>query len=219
MAPDPERLQQLLDDFRIDELLSLVTLEEIADAWCRYQMHPHVDGVEDEDPDWWAVELLMTSELWSDEARLRTTLDLIIDRADEEGIFGVFAAGPLEDFAKDYNEDRLVWIEARAGASSRFRDALRRIWVWSLPPEVFGRIERAAGAPLPVPKERVEIDAVPGELPGTIQITKDGVVVDEVGRTRRRGRVRRFPQTHDRAVAQQAAAANRVGAQGVRRRS
>ncbi len=54
MAPDPERLQQLLDDFRIDELLSLVTLEEIADAWCRYQMDPHVDGVEDEDPDWWA---------------------------------------------------------------------------------------------------------------------------------------------------------------------
>lgn len=49
MAPDPERLQQLLDDFRIDELLSLVTLEEIADAWCRYQMHPHVDGVEDEE--------------------------------------------------------------------------------------------------------------------------------------------------------------------------
>jgi hypothetical protein len=45
---------------------------------------------------------------------------------------------------------------------------------------VFARIERAAGAPLPVPRERVEIDAVPGELPGTIQITRDGVVVDGI---------------------------------------
>jgi hypothetical protein len=45
---------------------------------------------------------------------------------------------------------------------------------------VFARIERAAGAPLPVPRERVEIDAVPGEPPGTIHITRDGVVVDEI---------------------------------------
>jgi hypothetical protein len=45
---------------------------------------------------------------------------------------------------------------------------------------VFARIERAAGAPLRVPRECVGIDAVPGELPGTIQITRDGVVMDEI---------------------------------------
>jgi len=169
-----------MDEFRIDELLSLVTLEEIADAWCGYQTRPHIDGVEDEDPDWWAVELLMDSRFESDEARVRTVLDLILDRADEEEIFGVFAAGPLEDFVKAYDDDRIAWIEERAAASTRFREALQRIWIWSLPPEVFARIERAAGAALPVPSERVEIDAVPGELPGTIQITRDGLVVDEI---------------------------------------
>jgi hypothetical protein len=121
MAPDPKRLEQLMDEFRIDELLSLVTLEEIADAWCGYQTRPHIDGVEDEDPDWWAVELLMDSTFESDEARVRAVLDLILDRADEEEIFGVFAAGPLEAFVKTYDDDRILWIEERAAASSRFR--------------------------------------------------------------------------------------------------
>jgi hypothetical protein len=169
-----------MDERRIDELLSLVTLEEIADAWCGYQTRPHIDGVEDEDPDWWAVELLMDSRFESDEGRVRAVLDRILDRADDEEIFGVFAAGPLEDFVKAYDDDRIAWIEERAAASSRFREALQRNWIWSLPPEVFARIERAAGAPLPVPRERVEIDAVPGEPPGTIHITRDGVVVDEI---------------------------------------
>jgi hypothetical protein len=180
MTPDPKRLEQLMDEFRVDEPLALVTLEEIADAWCRYQTRPHIDGVEDEDPDWWAVELLMDSTFESDEARVRAVLDLILDRADQEEVFGVFAAGPLEEFVKDCDEDRLVWIEKRAAESSRFREALQRIWIWPLPPEVFERVERAAGAPLPVPREHVEIDAVPGELPGTVQITRDGVVVDEI---------------------------------------
>jgi hypothetical protein len=182
MAPDPERLQELIDDFRVDEVLSLVTLDEIADAWCGYQTRPHIAGVEDEDPDWWAVELLMDSRFISDEARLRATLDLILDRADEEDVFGVFAAGPLEDFVAECDEDegRLAWVEERAAVSPRFREALQRIHVWSLPPEVFTRIERAAGARLPVPEEGVELDIVPGELPGTVQITRDGVVVDEI---------------------------------------
>lgn len=179
MAPDSKRLQQLLDDFEIDEVLSLVSLEEIADAWCGYQTREHIRGVEDEDPDWWAVELLMNETFLSDEVRIRSTLDLILERADDEKVFGVFAAGPLEDFVDD-DESRLVWIEERAAASPRFREALQRIWIWSLPPEVFERVERAAGAPLPRPAREVIIDVVPGELPGTVQIRRDGVVVDQM---------------------------------------
>jgi hypothetical protein len=95
MQADPGQLQELLDDFRVDELLALVTLEEIADSWCRYQGRPHINGVEDEDPDWWAVELLMDSCFLSDEQRLRSTLDLLLERAEDEGAFGAFAAGPL----------------------------------------------------------------------------------------------------------------------------
>ena len=51
MNADPKQLQELLDDFRIDELLSLVSLEEIAAAWCGYHTRPHISGIEDEDPE------------------------------------------------------------------------------------------------------------------------------------------------------------------------
>lgn len=180
MDADPEHFVELLDNFRVDELLALVTLEEIADAWCAFQLRYDSHEITDEDPDWWSVELLMDSTFMSDEARLRAVLDLILDRATEEAIFGVFAAGPLEDFVSGYDDDRLAWIEQRAAESPRFRQALQRIWIWSLPPEVFARVERAAGAPLAVPTGEVELDVVPGELPGTVQITRNGAIVDEI---------------------------------------
>ena len=40
-------------------------------------------------------------------------------------------------------------------------------------------MERAAGATLPRPAEDVVIEIVPGNLPGTVHITRNGVVVDE----------------------------------------
>ena len=95
----------------MDELLSLVALEEIADAWCRYQNRFHIDGVEDEDRDLWAVELLMDHSFWSEESRVRAILDLLIDRAPDDDVLGIVAADPLEDFVKSADEAQLRWIE------------------------------------------------------------------------------------------------------------
>ena len=179
MQADPTHLQELLDSFRVEELLSLVTLEEIVQAWCQYQMRPHIPGVEDEDPDWWAVELLMDSCFQSDEQRLRTTLDLLIDRAPNDDVLAVAAAGPLEDFLRA-DEDRLRWIERHAEESPRFRQALQRVWVWNLPSDAFARIEQAAGAPLARPDETVVVEVVPGDLSGTVHIKRNGETVDEI---------------------------------------
>jgi hypothetical protein len=181
MQADPKHLQELLDSFRVDQLLSLVTLEEIAQAWCRYQTRPHIPGAEDEDPDWWAIELLMDSRFQSDEQRLRTTLDLLIELAPNDDVLGVAAAGPLEDFLKAFpEENRLRWVEQRAVESDRFRQALQWVWVWNLPPDAFARIEEAAGAPLTRPDETVVIEVVPGDLPGTVHIKRNGETVDEI---------------------------------------
>ena len=171
--------KQLEDLFLYDELFSLVTVDEVAQAWCRYQARVHLPGVDDEDPDRWAVDLLMDTRFLSDEPRVRAVLDLLVEGAGEE-VLGVVGAGPLEDFVKGCDEDRLVWIEERAAASSRFRQALAGVWIWRLSPEVFARVERAAGVPLRRPTERREIDFVPGELPGTIHVTLDGVPVSEL---------------------------------------
>ena len=182
MRADPKLLQELLDAYppRLDELLALVTLEEIADAWCRYQTRPHINGVEDDDPDWWAVELVMDSHFLEDEPRVRAIIDLLADRAPDDDVLGVVAAGPLEDFVKTADEDRLCWIVQRANESRRFRQALGGVWVWGLPPEAFARVEEAAGAPLARPKDDVVIEFVPGDLPETVHIKRNGVTVAEL---------------------------------------
>ena len=181
MPADLRLLQALLDEMRVDELLSLVTIEEIAEAWFRNQRHPHIDAVEDEDSDWWAVELLtdMDHHFKSDELRIRTTLDLLIDHADDDAL-GRVAAGPLEDFVMAAGEQRLRWIERRADESPRFRQALQGVWAWRLPPDAFSRLERAAGAPLARRDEDVIIEVVPGDLPGTVHIKRNGVKVGEL---------------------------------------
>lgn len=147
-AKDHERLEKLILCGELEEVFSLVTLDEIADAWCRYQLRPHLDRAEEKDPDWWAVQLVMDAEFWSDEAGIRSVIALIVERAQDD-VLEVVGAGPLEDFVKGYNDDRLAWIERSAAESARFRRALRNVWIWrTAPPDVFARVERAAGAPL-----------------------------------------------------------------------
>jgi hypothetical protein len=173
---DPRKLEELILDGQVDELLTLVTLEQVAAAWCGYQTRTHFPGVEDDDPDWWAVFLLQDGEFWSDELRVRTVIDLLVERAPDDTALAAVGAGPLEDFISD-NEDRLVWIERRAAASVRFREAVRHVWIWSLGPNVLARVERAVGEELARPTNKVEI--VPGELPGTIHIKVNDELVEE----------------------------------------
>jgi hypothetical protein len=178
MAADRERLEDLILEGKLDELFSLVSLEDIADAWCRYTSRPHLDGVDEEDPDEWTL-LFVTDIEDLDELCARTLLDLLVDRAPNDEVLEVVGAGPLEDFVKGYDEDRLLWIEQRAASSARFRQALACVWIWSLEPEVFARVERAAGVPLARPSEGVIIEIVPGDLPGTIHIKRNGLTVTE----------------------------------------
>ncbi len=56
-------LQTLVDEGRVDELLSLVPVEAVIETWLRYhRMEEHPDD-SDDDPDWWAVELWMSPGL------------------------------------------------------------------------------------------------------------------------------------------------------------
>ena len=108
---------------------------------------------------------------------MRTVIDLLVERAPNDRVLGGVGAGPLEDFISD-NEDRLLWIERRAAASARFREALRHVWIWELGPNVLARVERAVGEELPRPTNKVEV--VPGELPGTIHVKVNDELVEEI---------------------------------------
>ena len=178
MAPDSKRLEELILYGEVEEALSLVTLDEVADAWCRYQARPHVPGVEEDDPDWWSVDLLLGGQFYAEEQRQRTLLDLLIERAQDDELLGAIGAGPLENFITN-DDDRLAWIEQRAAGSDRFREALRNVWIWHLQPEAFARVELAAGEEL-ARSGNNQIDFVPGDLPGTVHITVNGVTASEI---------------------------------------
>jgi hypothetical protein len=179
MAADRERLEELVLLGRVDELFSLVTLEDLADAWCRYQSRPHVYEVDEEDPDAWAM-LCLADPGVIDEPLIRILLDLLIDRAPNDDVLEMVGAGPLEDFVKACDEDRLSWIEERAASSARFRQALARVWIWSVEMDTFARVERAAGVKLTTPDKDAILDIVPGDLPGTVHITRNGLTVSEI---------------------------------------
>jgi hypothetical protein len=131
---DPKKARQLLDADAIDELLSLVTPEEIGLAWCRYATR--VDNRElpeshewKDDEDGWAAEVYFESEFLDNEKSVRAFLVTVADNAPDE-VLGWVGAGPIEDFLAGADEDRLLWLESQAERSERFRQALRGVAVW-----------------------------------------------------------------------------------------
>jgi hypothetical protein len=136
-APD---LEALVSDGRVDELLHVVTPQQVAETWLRYH---HGES----DSDWWAVELWLSSEWWEDEARVRDGLLRLVDVAESDEDFATIGAGPLEVFVSD-DESRVHWIERQARGSPGLRRALPHVWAWELPDKLFRRLERAAGTRL-----------------------------------------------------------------------
>lgn len=50
-------------------------------------------------------------------------------------------------------QSRLEWVEYYAARSEKFKRSLGNIYVSDEPPDVFARLERAAGVSLPRPRE------------------------------------------------------------------
>ncbi len=146
---DPQTLQTLVDEGRVDELLGLVPVGTVTETWLRYHGVEERADDSDDDPDWWAVELWMSPAWWSDEQRVREGLLRLIEAADDDAL-SVVAAGPLEVFLCD-DPSRLQWIERQARRSEKFRRALAQVRVSELPSGAFARLERAAGIRLARP--------------------------------------------------------------------
>jgi hypothetical protein len=149
---DPKEARRLLDAYANDELIALVTPEEMGLAWCRYaaravKVEGHLDWEADDDG--WAAELYHEDEFWANEDFVRAFLVTIATAAPDD-VLGWVGAGPLEDFIRE-EEDRILWVEEQAERSDRFRTALANVWISDLSPPTFLRIERAAGVPLDRP--------------------------------------------------------------------
>jgi hypothetical protein len=142
-----EELLCLVEAGDFDGLLRVVTLEELAAAWHRFRRDPPVETSSDH-PDEWASQLWHTSG-WYDEGNpVQAAVVEIIEQANSDEELGNIGAGILENCVSG-QESVLRWIEEQAGASVKFRRALRDVWVYDfLDPVAFARVERAAGVPL-----------------------------------------------------------------------
>jgi hypothetical protein len=148
---DSVRLQELVDEGRYGDLLTVVSPADIAAAWLRYQ---RADADSADHPDWWAVELWIDPDWWEhDERTVREGVLALVAACETDDDFGVFGAAVMEVLVDD-DEDRLRWIEEQAATSPAFRRSLANVWVWgSEPDHVSERIERAAGVPLARPRD------------------------------------------------------------------
>lgn len=149
------RLQGLVNARRFDDLLRVVTLADVAQAWIRYQ-HDHAGTgptmTPETDANWWAVEAWMENEWWADETRVRTGILELIAAAETDLDFGVIGAAVMEVFINQ-DADRLAWLERHATASDRFRRAFANVYVWGeLPDAIATRVEAAASTRLPRPR-------------------------------------------------------------------
>jgi hypothetical protein len=72
----------------------------------------------------------------------------LLHNAPDDGVLSSIAAGELEEFVLAHAADFIDRIEEEARGNSRFKSALSYLYVWRLSPELFDRIEAAAGVRL-----------------------------------------------------------------------
>ena len=147
-------LQRLVDEGQFEDLLRLVSLAEVAQAWMRYQHKAQSEADPGfDDPDWWAVEMWMEDRAWANEQRLHDGVLALVAAAETDLDFGVVGAAVIEYIVAE-DEDRLGWLEAQARVSEPFRRSLANIYVWGVQPDaVAERVEAAAGVRLPRPRK------------------------------------------------------------------
>ena len=142
-----EILQGLVDREDLDALFALVSVDEVAQTWCRYQHNRPLKPDLDEDENWWAVDLFFTRGIFRRVDTYRSILLSLVRHASDETL-GNVGAGPLENFVSD-DEDDLEWLERECRTNDRLRRALATVWCDDcVTPATLARLDAAAGVKL-----------------------------------------------------------------------
>lgn len=146
-------MQRCVDGGDVDGLLAIVSPDQIAIAWNRCSAAPGAEMYGH--PDWWAIELFLGEEIFQRIDLYRHLLLKLVEHATEDTL-GAVAAGPLENFVSD-DEDDLRWIESQCKDNPQLRTALTGMWSFSYVSEAtMLRLDAAAGQALPRPLPRSE---------------------------------------------------------------
>jgi hypothetical protein len=147
-----EELEAAVEEGNPARVLSLVSYDELADAWwratARWAAEDASDAEHQADPDWWALDFWIGgASVYGHEDMARRGLIALSDRAPADAELRHLGAGPIENFVSD-DDGRLRWIEEQAERSANFREALRSVWALDLTAPTIKRLERAAGTQL-----------------------------------------------------------------------
>jgi hypothetical protein len=97
--------------------------------------------------DFWAWEA--ARDLINDDPHEAWLLILeLVGKAPDSQVLGTVAAGELEEFIHAHAGAFIDRIEVEARRNGRLKEALAYVWISGLQPELFDRVERAAGVPL-----------------------------------------------------------------------
>lgn len=158
-------LYELIRTEDVDGVLTIATLDDVAEAWCRYTSKPN-------DSDWWAIEFFKVRPLIGNRELHRAALLRLLEHATSDLVIGCIGAGPLEDFvtrtgsldgrrvdpySRADDESDLQWLETQAATNAKLRQALSGVWAGNVVSEqTMTRLDRAAGTHLTRPRPREE---------------------------------------------------------------
>ena len=82
----------------------------------------------DYDPDWWAVDAVITWHITDKYEALWEFVVRAFERKMSDRVFGMIAAGPLEDLLADFGDLYIARIEELARKNPRFNYLLGGVW-------------------------------------------------------------------------------------------
>ena len=146
--PNPRsgELQRLVDAGDFEGVLQLVSLDEVAVAWCDHATRGATTG---DDADWWAVEFwyVISERGGGDRALRRKVIEALLRRAGDDVLLcGSVGVGPLEDYLPRGEED-IEWLENLAAELPGARVAVGSMWVSELGPDEVAQLSAIANGP------------------------------------------------------------------------
>ncbi len=122
------------------DLFKLFGRDHVVEVWIRY--HTTHDEF-----DFWAWEVAQ-GLVRDDPAEAWEFILSLVEKAPNSNMVDLIGAGLAEDFVMAHASTFIDRIEEEASRNGRFKEALASVWIMRLPPDLFDRIERAAGVPL-----------------------------------------------------------------------
>jgi hypothetical protein len=114
---------------------------EIAAASLEHARHSRDHASPDDEPNWWAFELMLDLERNDPERTWLVILDMVALAQDNRDVVNI-AAGPMEDLLGFHGPQFIERVEDRARADRTFERMLSGVWRFTIDEAVWQRLQQ-----------------------------------------------------------------------------